>query len=91
MKRKYLLIGIVAVLLIAAFFWPKARVIGGKKGFASPMYTEEFSCLGFAYDHCPDMPDYGCDKMCLGWTYNRQCYNSTFVNNELEKITVECG
>ena len=83
-RRRRLRWCILAILIgvAALWFYPKARVVGGLRG--GPIgpgesdYREDFACLGVAYDCCPDWPDYGCDKLCFGWTVGRTCSIETY-------------
>ena len=87
--RRKLLLGLAVglftcALLIGAVivFYPKPRVVGGLNGMIGPgqqAYREDFKCLGVPYDFCPNWPDYGCDYLCYGLTYDRQCTTETFA------------
>ena len=71
-----ILISIFAILTIV---YPKKMVIGGLGGFITNMsqtaYKEEYSCFGFSQKYCPtNCADCGCDILCYGITYNKECY-----------------
>lgn len=63
--------------LLMVFFFPKERVIGGLRGGpiapGETAYREDYTCIGIAYDFCPDWPDYGCDYLCFGVVIGRTC------------------
>jgi hypothetical protein len=80
--------GAVALLLIN----PPHRTNGGLGGIMSnlPAYLEEYQCLGVKKDFCPPWPDYGCDNLCYGVIYGKQCYMTGFEDGELYKNPTEC-
>ncbi|MFH0830370.1 MAG: hypothetical protein V1887_04405 [Candidatus Aenigmatarchaeota archaeon] len=79
-KKKLLAIVVILVVIgaLIAIFYPKARVVGGLRGFVAAdatAYREEFDCAGIRYDYCPEqIMDYGCDYLCFGMLYSQKCY-----------------
>ena len=80
MDVKKILIVLFSLVLLFAFFYPKERVVGGLRGFVhvnQTAYREDYDCFGVPYDFCPPWPDYGCDYLCYGIVFNKQCFNQT--------------
>lgn len=86
MDKKKIIITIILIAVIIGslivFFYPKKMVIGGLRGGpigpSESAYLEEYGCLGFKRDFCPPWPDYGCDLLCYGITYNKKCSTHSF-------------
>jgi hypothetical protein len=82
MERKKLIITVILIVLIlgslTAFFYPKRRVVGGLGGYIRPgqtSYREEFSCFGIKYDFCrTSLEDAGCALLCFGIVYDKKCF-----------------
>ncbi len=99
-RRRILILGgilvVTCVLCIAAMIWfsPKPRVIGGLRGGpigpGEQAYREDFACLGFPTEFCPNWPDYGCDYLCYGVVYGRECSVETFTDGGLTRQPTEC-
>ena len=88
-KHTKLILALFILLILVVFFFPKARVIGGLRGFIGAnevSYREEYDCIGIENNFCPDWPDYGCDLQCYGLVVNKQCYNQSIGS----KTKTEC-
>lgn len=70
-------LAILLIVLLIIFFFPKQRVIGGLRGGpiapGETTYRQDYTCIGIAYDFCPNWPDYGCDYLCFGAVVGRSC------------------
>lgn len=68
---------LLVIVLLIIFFFPKQRVVGGLRGGpiapGETAYREDYTCIGIAYDFCPNWPDYGCDYLCCGVIIDRIC------------------
>lgn len=78
-------------MIIGMLVFTPERVKGGLKGGPigpnESAYREEYQCFGFARDFCPqNRPDYGCDYLCYGITYDKQC----FMETPLGKVQSGC-
>jgi len=96
-KNKLIITIILLVILLVsltAFFYPKERVVGGLRGLIGPgqnSYREEFSCFGIKHDFCPQWPDYGCDLLCYGIVYDRTCFNEVYESGTgTQKTEITC-
>jgi hypothetical protein len=84
------------VLCIAALivFSPKERVVGGLRGGpigpGESEYREDYQCLGIASEFCPDWPDYGCDYLCYGLVYDRECSFETLESGGVTREPTAC-
>jgi hypothetical protein len=78
-RRRFaaILLPLLVLGLLILFIYPKERVVGGLRG--GPIgpgeiaYREDYTCIGIAYDSCPNIPDYGCDCLCFGMVRDRTC------------------
>ena len=72
-----IILTLLILSLMIVFFYPKERVVGGLRGGpigpGETAYREDYTCTGFAYDFCPNWPDYGCDRLCFGLVSGRTC------------------
>ena len=97
MNKKILIVILIVILslvLISAFFYPKQRVFGGRGGpiaINGKVYLEEYSCFGIKYNFCPNWPDYGCDLLCYGLVFDKKCYNETYEDGgKHTKMPISC-
>jgi hypothetical protein len=71
------MVGVVVLIAVVLWLWPKERVVGGLRGGpigpGETAYREDLVCLGVKYDFCPNWPDYGCDRLCFGAVVDRTC------------------
>lgn len=91
-----IIISIIIVLgLLTALFYPKKIVVGGLRGGpitpGASAYLEEYKCFGIKQDFCPPWPDYGCDRLCYGLTYDKTCSIQSFESDDqITSSTTTC-
>lgn len=89
--RKLLIAGgvlltVCVLVIVVLVFLKQQRVVGGLRGGPigpnESAYREDYKCLGIPYDFCPNWPDYGCDYLCYGFVYAKECSIETFKGGD---------
>lgn len=90
---KMILLGIVAVVIVATVIFLYPKDAGGTCGFCpeSGIHRTEYGCIGFRYDNIGLGMDEGTTIKCIGIvTGDKKCFGVPLVSNSTQDVEMTC-